>query len=149
MNLIIKAIGRDNRENALKLKVAEGQEGFIEDVAECLSEADRGESWRPVGIYDGDTLVGFAMYGFFKEYKPAGRVWMDRLLIDAGYQGKGYGTEAMKLLISRLSKEYGCSEIYLSVVEGNETAARLYERFGFKYTGEKDTHGEDVMVLRL
>lgn len=44
MNLIIKAIGRDNRENALKLKVAEGQEGFIEDVAECLSEADRGES---------------------------------------------------------------------------------------------------------
>lgn len=36
--------------------------------------------------------------------------------------------------------------IYLSVVEGNDQAARLYQDFGFVFNGERDTKGEHVMM---
>ena len=38
--------------------------------------------------------------------------------------------------------------MYLSVVAGNEAAARLYASFGFVRTGEKDVGGEEVYVRR-
>ena len=82
MNITFKPVTEENRAEVLKLKVGKEQEHFIESVQQCLEEADQRKSWRPVGIYHGEELVGFAMYGFFWEYFPAGRVWMDRLLID-------------------------------------------------------------------
>ena len=33
-------------------------------------------------------------------------------------------------------------------MEANRPAAALYESFGFRFTGERDTHGERVMCLR-
>ena len=100
MNLHFEPITSENRATALNLKIAGSQHGFIESVEQCLSEADRCKRWHPVGIYDGDTMVGFAMYGFFLwQYLPFGRLWMDRLLIDEKYQGKGYGTAAFSVLL--------------------------------------------------
>lgn len=139
-----------NREAVTKLSGSAEQAGFIESVADCLREADACSRWRPLAIYDDTRLIGFAMYGFFwLPYLPWGRLWMDRLLIDARWQGRGYGTAALKSLLKRLQEEYPRRRnIYLSVVEGNENALSLYKRFGFQITGEKDTHGENVMVCR-
>lgn len=148
MRIHIKPITEANRQAALELSAAPGQEGFVETPEECLAEADRRRCWRPVGIYDEEILVGFAMYGFFPEYLPFGRVWLDRLLIDAHFQGRGYGHAALANLLERLGKEYGRRRIYLSVYENNLSAIRLYKSFGFHFTGEKDVHGEDVMVRK-
>ena len=52
------------------------------------------------------------------------------------------------LLLARLRAEYGNRDVYLSVVAGNEAAARLYASFGFVQTGEKDVGGEEVYVRR-
>lgn len=100
-----------------------------------------------MGIYDQDTLVGFAMYGLFMDYPPNGRVWLDLLLIGDSFQGKGYGKAALRILIQRLWEEYHYPEIYLSLFAGNDAAEHLYQSFGFAYIGEKDTGGEDVMRL--
>ena len=70
---------------------------------------------------------------------------VDRLLIDAARQGRGYGRAAVASLLARLAEEYGPRDIYLSVVDGNTAAARLYEAFGFVFTEERDVHGEHVM----
>ena len=86
MELHVEPINDKNRESAVQLKTGPGQEHFVEDVKQCLSEADSNPCWRPVGIYDGSTLVGFAMYGYFREYRPEGRVWLDRLLIDRHFR---------------------------------------------------------------
>lgn len=147
MYLTIRPVTEQNREEILSLKVKHGQEHFIETTAQCLTEADKLSVWRPVGIYDKETLIGFAMYGLFLEYPPNGRVWLDRLLIDAPFQGKGYGKAALQLLIERLWEEYHYPEIYLSLFAGNDAAEHLYHSFGFEYIGEKDTGGEDVMRL--
>lgn len=148
MELHFEPVEKNNRREMLRLRTAPGQEGFVESVGECLEEADEYGNWRPVGIYHEHTLLGFAMYGFFEEYPPRGRVWLDRLMIDERYQGKGYGKTALEGLVSQLRREYGCDEIYLSVVKENRQATRMYEKAGFQFIGEKDIHGEDVMVLR-
>lgn len=149
MNLHFERITRRNRREALRLKVAEGQEGFIESVSQCLKEARGSLVWRPVAIRDRRRMVGFAMYGYFWwEYFPFGRLWLDRLMIDAECQGKGYGKAALSGLLQRLSHRYPGKDIYLSVIRGNDVAVRLYQEFGFRFNGEKDIHGEDVMVRR-
>lgn len=147
MKIRLEPVTVASRAAVERLETAPGQEGFVESVAECLAEADRRRCWRPVGVYDGDALIGFAMYGFFWEYLPFGRLWLDRLLIDRRFQGRGYGRAALAALLERLEREYHKKRIYLSVVEANRPAAALYESFGFRFTGERDTHGERVMCL--
>lgn len=146
MQLHLEPITSKNRDQALSLHVAPGQETYVETVRQCLQEADKRRCWRPVGIYDQDALVGFAMYGFFWEYLPWGRLWLDRLLIDRSCQGKGYGHAAFQALLERLTREYGQRKIYLSVIEGNDAAIALYQKFGFQFNGERDVHQEKVMV---
>ena len=148
MKIRLEPVTVASRAAVERLETAPGQEGFVESVAECLAEADRRRCWRPVGVYDGGALIGFAMYGFFWEYLPFGRLWLDRLLIDRRFQGRGYGRAALAALLERLEREYHKKRIYLSVVEANRPAAALYESFGFRFTGERDTHGERVMCLR-
>ena len=145
MNLRYEPVTEDNAAAVRALRKAPDQENFVESVDECLAEASQLRCWRPVAIYDAAQLVGFAMYGLFQE-PPADRVWLDRLLIDAPWQGRGYGRRAMEDLLDRLQREYHCQTIYLSVVEGNDSAARLYQDLGFAYTGERDLHGERVMA---
>lgn len=150
MSLFLRPITAENRKEAEALETAPGQEGFVESVTECLQEADQVKCWRPVGIYtEKSELVGFAMYGYFWQYPPFGRVWLDRLLIDRRYQGRGYGKEAVELLLEQLWREYHRRKIYLSVYQENAAAIRLYQKFGFAFNGELDLHGESVMVCRF
>lgn len=139
-------ITRANREQALALEILPEQRGYIETVEQCLAEADRCRRWRAVGLLDGGSMIGFAMYGFFFwESFPRGRLWLDRFLIDCRYQGQGYGSGALAYLLALLAEKYPKKDVYLSVIRGNERAARLYQKFGFRFTGERDIHGEDVM----
>lgn len=146
MDLHFEPITKESSAQAKGLSLAPGQEGFVESVSQCLEEASDRKDWRPVGIYHGTVLIGFAMYGYFWEYLPLGRVWLDRLLIDAKYQGKGYGRAAVEGLLQRLEQEYHCKKVFLSVYQNNQKAIQLYQSFGFAFNGEKDIHGEDVMV---
>jgi len=141
-------ITEENRREVENLQLFPEQRSYIESVPECLAEAEQTREWRTVGIYDGPTVVGFAMYGCFAQPEPEGQLWLDRLLIDRRFQGRGYGRAALAALLERLEREYHKKRIYLSVVEANRPAAALYESFGFRFTGERDTHGERVMCLR-
>ena len=80
--LRILPVGPENRAACLGLRTAPGQEGFVESVEDCLREAQGYGAWRPVALLRGEEVVGFAMYGLFPEEGSAGRVWLDRLLID-------------------------------------------------------------------
>lgn len=147
MNLNIKQINEDNYEEIVSLKVTKEQVSFIESIEECLKEAKEYPIWRTVGIYDEDRAVGFAMYGLFIYEGKRGRVWLDRFLISAENQGKGYGKTSVRLLIDIIYKEYGYNKIYLSVYDNNQGAIALYEKIGFKFNGESDINGEKIMVI--
>lgn len=135
----IKNIDADNIEAVRKIKVKATQRSFIETVDECLEESKLYEQWHPVAIYNGKRLIGFAMYGAFGENPDT---WIDRIIIDYSYQGKGFGKLAMTHLITIVTEKYNVDTIYLSFVEDNHIARKLYEDLGFKFTGEYDPEGE-------
>ncbi len=145
MDLFIHDVTASNYREILQLQVADSQKNFIETPYQCLEDSVTWEQFRPVGLYAGETLVGFAMYGLFEEEGKAGRLWIDRLLIDVRYQGKGYGKRFMILLMTYVQDRYGQRPIYLSVYPDNVNAIRLYEQLGFSFTGELDENGEHLM----
>ena len=147
MAVTIIPVDSSNRAEAEQLQVHESQIHFIESVKECMEEADQLDLWHPVAIYDGDTMVGFSMYGFYVEEDGSGRLWFDRLLIDKRFQGHGYGRQAISVCLHRMRREYPLQDIYLSVYDPNKNAIALYESCGFHFNGELDTNGERIMVL--
>lgn len=147
MNIKLKPVTQDNKDAVLCLKVKNSQSGFIETTRECLQEADELALWKPVGIYDEDTLIGFAMYGLWEKEGTQGRVWLDRFLIADQYQGKGYAKPALKELIKQITQIYQKKKLYLSLYEDNQVASNLYRKLNFKFNGELDINEEKVMVL--
>ncbi|WP_047982633.1 GNAT family N-acetyltransferase [Ornithinibacillus contaminans] len=136
--MYFRDIDNTNEEIVRAIKLKPGQEKFIETVEECLQEAKLHHEWHPVAIYYHDEVVGFAMYGSFGAHKDT---WIDRIMIDENYQGKGLGRMAMEQLIARVSREYEVNTLYLSILEENRVAQRLYESLGFEYIDEKDPNG--------
>lgn len=143
MNINFRNIDNKNIEMVKNLKIKKEQEGFIETVTECLEEANLYNEWHPVAIYNYDDIVGFAMYGSFG---PNKHTWIDRILIDENYQGKGFGKDAMKKLIDIVLKEYEVDTIYLSIVEENTVAYNLYTSIGFEYMNERDPNNGELML---
>ena len=146
MCLHFETVTAKNRGAVERLALLPEQAGFIESPTECLREADASDFWRPVGIYDGTELVGFAMYGYLP-FLGEGQLWFDRLLIDKAFQGLGYAKAAIAALLERLRQEYPCRRVYLSVYGDNAAAIHLYQQAGFSFNGDYDTKGERVMVL--
>ena len=145
MNLEIHDVTATNYRDILQLKVAQSQKDYIETPYECLEDSVEWKQFKPVGLYENKELVGFAMYGFFREEGASGRLWIDRLLIDERYQGRGLGKKFMTKLIERVSEEYGHQPIFLSVYPENTNAVRLYKQLGFVFTEERDSNGEHIM----
>ncbi len=145
MKLSIDTVTKDNYREILKLSVSSAQTNFIESTLECLTDANEQQEYKPVGLYVNEQLVGFAMYGYFPDETKKGRLWIDRLLIDAQFQGQGLGTRFMEALIVRVEKEYGIQPIYLSVYPENKGAIHIYQKFGFTFINEFDINGESIM----
>nr|WP_067841907.1 GNAT family protein [Amphibacillus sediminis] len=60
------------------------------------------------------------------------------LIIDIGekeFWGKGYASEALKMLLNYAFNELNLHRLYLQVFAFNEKAIRLYQRLGFQQEG--------------
>ena len=66
-------------------------------------------------------------------------------MIDEIFQGKGYGTAALQVIIQYF-KDHGANNIRLSTKEANTHALSVYRQAGFRDTGEMN--GEEI-VLQL
>lgn len=143
----IEPVCGKNLNEVLSLRLAAGQEGFVEPVEDCLREAGQVRFFVPAALRLHGTVAGFAMYGAFPNEREGRRVWLDRLLLDRSYQGKGLGRQMVLDLLRHLHKEYRCPRIYLSIFANNVAALRLYESLGFRFNGELDRGGERIMVL--
>lgn len=132
-----------NFHECIGLKVADVQTNFVASNMYSLAEAKADDVSNPFAIYADDQMVGFVMYDF--EPKES-RGYITRLMIDARFQGNGYGRAAMKQVIDRLMAIPDCREIQTSYNPENATAERLYSSLGFAQTGEVD-EGETVVRL--
>jgi diamine N-acetyltransferase len=142
MNIELRDITRDNFRKCIDLKVAEHQTRFVATNVMSIAQSKVMPELIPLGVYDGDELVGFVLHG-----PDAGKWWLVRLMVGEAQQGKGYGKAAIRALVERLGHEAPeYRALYLSFVPGNERAERLYREMGFEPTGEVD---EGEIVVRL
>lgn len=148
MSLLIKDVEEANWREVAALFVSEDQTDFIESNGQSLLEAayDVSLQWRPLALYDEAQLIGFSMIGA----KRGEAMWLDRLMIDARFQGKGYGGRFMPLLIDYMKEHYSIKRIYLSAHEENEKIFAYYQRFGFIDSQKHDPkNGERIMYLNF
>lgn len=145
MNLHIREVTANNWRSVAALQVTRGQQQFIESNAFSLAESLFEGNGTSVGLYDGETLVGYAMYGWYSAKDDS--VWLDRFMIDYHFQGNGYAKRFLHLLIQYLQQKFQCRKIYLSLHPDNTLAMKLYESFGFHLTGDIDDEGPVVGVI--
>jgi diamine N-acetyltransferase len=140
-NVSLRVITSANRAAVEALTVTAVQTEYVTGVAKSLVEAAETPDacpWyravyaddRPVGfvmISDGDTVVNPAYLG---PYFP----W--RLLIDQRYQGRGYGSAALRLVIEYVRTRPGARVLLFSMVQGPASPIGFYLRQGFRATGE-------------
>jgi|SRR5580692_7200749 diamine N-acetyltransferase len=142
VQLQLNPVDRDNWRAMVRLQTRPGQEHFVSPAAWSLAGSyvrrygDHYE-YSPMVIKDGDTVVGYVTLvcdaSSFDDY------WIDDIMIDAIYQGRGYGRAAMKLVLAMLQQRYlKCRTIKLTCFRGNDNAAALYLSLGFEMTGEVD-----------
>ncbi|SOC39320.1 GNAT family N-acetyltransferase [Ureibacillus acetophenoni] len=128
--LHLKPITQDNWIKAISLKVREDQRNFVATNAVSLAQLNFLENFHAKGIYNDEEMVGFALYGIDEDDHE---YWIYRMMIDEKYQGKGYGKEAVKLVIEDIKnmKEDRHQTITLSYEPTNVHAKLVYEKMGF------------------
>ena len=142
----IRPVTRENLEEVLALRVAEGQEKYVISNAESLSRAYvYSETAYPFAIYDDDIIVGFIMMGYY-EVKGYYTLW--EFMIDRKYQNKGYGRQALKLGLEFVREKFGQVDIYTGVTPRNTVAKKLYESVGFESTGLVERGMEEMRLKK-
>ena len=149
MEIRLVPINSANMDECLALAVARGQEKYICPNSESLmAAAENRDIARPFAIYAGDTMVGFTMFAFDSAYDdPDDRYWLWRFMIGADYQGRGYGSLALKEMIGYF-RQNGAGHIRLSTKADNAAAISLYRKYGFRESGGMNGD-ETVFYLKL
>ncbi len=142
-NITLRDVTLANARECIQLQVAPSQAQFVASNAASLVQSKFEAHWLTKAIYNDDVMVGFVMYGCDPEFG-----WgVLRLMIDAAYQGRGYGRAAMQLVLAHIWVEGGTS-VGVSYEANNTVARRLYHSLGFVETGE-EPFGEPFAVLTL
>ena len=124
-----RKIDRSNYWDCMALQVDESQTHFVADNTRSLVEAAYEDGLYPLGVYHGDTMVGFVLYDY-DETIPG---WsMSRFMIGKQYQGMGYGKKAVQVFLEYFRELHHADRIYISVSLDNAVARKMYADIGFR-----------------
>lgn len=149
----LRPVTRENWEALVDLKVREDQKHFVASNLYSIAQSQFGEEYEghwelfPFGIYDGETPVGFLMYGL-NLLHPKQQAFIIRLMVDEKYQGRGFGRFGMEKMIEIIRADERVGQVGISYEPENEGARRLYATLGFVETGEM-VEDEVLAVLNL
>jgi RimJ/RimL family protein N-acetyltransferase len=114
-----------------------------------------------------DDFVSFTIYGKEDTEKPIGFVSLDGIkwlsrdawvgigIGERDYWGKGYGTEAMRLILRHAFCQLNLHRVSLSVFDYNQRAIRSYEKAGFVREGllpqflEREGRRYDLILMGI
>lgn len=134
----LRKITEENFIDAFHLKLAPGQEEYVSHPVRSLAQAYvYRDQCQPFGIYNDGQMVGYVMVIYDYDI-PEYDIW--HMMIDKEYQGRGYGREAMGLVLDYIrTGPFGDSNrVALTCNRDNPVALKLYESMGFAATGNED-----------
>ena len=104
-------------------------EEFVASNALSIVQSVYENGWVIKAIEHEGELIGFTMFGFNEEedfYE------LCRIMIDREHQNKGYGTQAIRMILEEMKARFGCGEVYLSTDPENARGKHVYEKVGFR-----------------
>ena len=139
--LSLREVTQENWRATLGLAVFPEQQRFIADyvpiAAIALAKAyirPGGLVWVPYAFYAATEMVGFTELTY--EPRSPDNYWIFHFFIDHHYQGRGYGTRALRLFLQFIRGHHPqCQALQLTVHPENTHAQHLYTRAGFRPTG--------------
>lgn len=137
-----------NEENWIefaKLSVDESQKMYLANNVGIIA---RGYVFRDCcakvwGIADDGVAVGLALVRDLDE-EPA-TYDLQQFMIDSKHQKKGYGSMALRLILSKLEKEHKYDCVEVCVKKDDVAAIHVYEKVGFKDSGYIDEDAPDFL----
>lgn len=149
----IHPVTKDNWHALIDLKVRDDQKNFVASNLYSIAQSQFGDEYEghwdlfAYGIYDGDEPVGFLMYGLNFQH-PQQQAFIQRLMVDARFQGKGYGRFGMQKMLEIFRADERIKEVGISYEPENDVARKLYATLGFIETG-RIIEEEVEAVLKL
>ena len=144
-------ITEENWGAVASLSVKDSQKGYL---APPIGIIARGYVYRDCGakvyaIENDGVPVGVALVREFTD-EPLGYD-LQQFMIDERYQGRGYGSAALGLILDELRKEAHFDHVEVCVKKADAEAIRLYEKHGFTDSGYVDGDAPDSlnMILKL
>ena len=143
----VDAVLNDRREEAEMLLgvelpddfPSEGEKGFLGLRLRQMREDDRFRTWCPHAIVLGGQMIGHAGYhgppGVNSTDNPDAVEFGYRIF--PPYRGRGYATEAAKMLMDIAEERAGIRHFVLSVGPHNEPSLAIVRKLGFVRTGER------------
>jgi diamine N-acetyltransferase len=128
-----REITKENFWECIELSVAQDQTNFVTSNAISIAQSKVQPECIPLAVYDNDIMVGFLMYCIDED---DGEYWIYRMMVDEKYQSKGYGKQMMEKLLGLIQQDRTHNKIFLGVHKESIKAVKLYERFGFSFTGQ-------------
>lgn len=140
-------ITEDNFDAIIRMKRPEG-EGFVASNAVSLAQAwlyrEDGDVF-PYAVYNDDEVVGFLL---LEEDREEQDLILWRIMFPPEQEGKGYGTQAVQLVLKDAAAAGKYRRVLLDCDPRNRAARHVYEKLGFTPTGVI-SHGSDEMEFIL
>ena len=145
--ITLQTIDENNFLKAAALQVSPEQSSFVAAAPMILARAYAYRDQRAVcwGIYNDDMIVGLALIHDLEE-EPA-CYHLCEFLIDQRFQGRGYGSQALRLILNHCRREGKFPRAEVCVRKENAAAIRLYERAGFRDSGYQDPDAPDSICM--
>lgn len=150
MKITLQPVTAANWRELIKLKVRDDQAHFVASNVHSIAESQFGFEdeghWNisPFGIYADEEAVGFLMYATNLGHSRI-QVFIQRLMVDEKFQGKGYGRQAMQVMLGTIRGEERIRNVAISYEPDNRSAKSLYASLGFKETGEMA--GDELLAV--
>jgi diamine N-acetyltransferase len=149
----LREITEDNRAAVEALAVTEEQDQYVATVTTSLGDAVEHPDAKPWyrAIYADEEPVGFVMISdgiTVDDPTYVGPYYLWRLLVDHRFQGRGYGTAALDLVVEHVRTRPDARVLLVSHVVGPTSPVTFYQQYGFRLTGEVH-EGEPMLELEL
>ncbi len=140
-------VTEDNWLEVASLSVKDSQKKYLAPAIGILARGYvyRNCNARVFVIENDGVIVGTALVREFND-EPLGYD-LQQFMIDARYQGRGYGSAALELILDVLRKEGRFDHVEVCVKKENAEAIHLYEKDGFADSGYFDEDVPDSVNL--
>ncbi|VEP12863.1 Spermidine acetyltransferase [Hyella patelloides LEGE 07179] len=147
MCIELKEVTKDNWIDCISLSLYPEQEGNLASNVDSIAESKFEPNNQLRAIYKDRKVIGFLAFCVEDDPPDPKLYWIFRFMIDKDFQGQGYGTKALNLVIDEI-KKLGAKRIHTMHKPKNKIAGKLYQKIVFSYIGSLDD-GDLLMEMKI